>query len=517
LAHPGHIVISKKLVALNSASSVLARLINATVLLWMYQYLLRRISAEEFAVYPVVMAVMVFAPLFFSFFTGGISRYVVEAYAKGEFGQVTRIVSSIFPLLLAAAAVLLSAGMLLAANVEHVLNIAPSMVEAARIMLALLVVSAAAQMLGLAFTPGFHVRQRFVELNMLGIARDLLRIALLFLLLLGLGADVVWVVVATVVSELVYVPVMVMRSRRMVPELRFRWSHFDWKHARKLMSFGIWTTLGQLSHVMSTSAATILLNLFGTGVDVTAYHIGATFHRQLGSMISLAALPLQPAMTAMHSLAEKQRLKDTVLRGGRYGLWVSLAVAVPLAIYAKEFIALYLGEGHAQVAVVITLFMATFPFTQPTALLLMTAMATARLGPFFVGIFLFQLLITLLSLYLAAVHDVGAIGVTLALTVVTALSQLFYFGPLCLRLIEASFGLFVRRVLTPGFAPALAGAAVWVPLKYALMPDSWLSLFVCAAAGGMVYVATLLSFCLDEGERKDARNLLRVALPARAR
>ena len=83
--------------AINSASSVLAKIVNMTVLLWVYQYLLKRIPAEEFAVLPVVTAIMVFAPLFFSFFTGGISRYVVEAYAKGDFERVTRIVSSIFP------------------------------------------------------------------------------------------------------------------------------------------------------------------------------------------------------------------------------------------------------------------------------------------------------------------------------------------------------------------------------------------------------------------------------------
>ena len=65
-----HVVISKRLVVTNAVSAVLVRLLNVFLLLWVYHYLLARISPEQFAVYPVVMAMMLFAPLFFSFFTG---------------------------------------------------------------------------------------------------------------------------------------------------------------------------------------------------------------------------------------------------------------------------------------------------------------------------------------------------------------------------------------------------------------------------------------------------------------
>ena len=93
-----YVEISKRLVLINSISSVITRLINILFLVWIYEYLLERISTEEFAVYPVVAAIIVFAPLFSSLLTGGISRFVIEAYARGEMQRVTEIVSSIVPL-----------------------------------------------------------------------------------------------------------------------------------------------------------------------------------------------------------------------------------------------------------------------------------------------------------------------------------------------------------------------------------------------------------------------------------
>lgn len=513
-----NVTVSKRLIVLNSASSVVARLVNMTVILWMYQYLLKRIPAEEFAVYPVVTAIMVFAPLFFSLFSGGIARYVIEAFAKGEFSQVTRIVSSIAPMITAAAMLFLTVGLAFAFNIEMILNIAPTMVEEARIMMGLLVANFALQMLGLPFSVGFHVRQRYVELNILGVLRDFLRTALLFLFLLGIGPEVVWVVVATVIAELTHLTVVVLRSRQMLPGLSVRLELFSWREARALMSFGLWTTLGQLGTILYINAATIVLNLYGTAVDVTSYHLGATFYRQILSTIQLASLPLQPALTAMHALDDHQRLSRTVLRGGRYALWVSLAVATPLVIYADDFIGLYLGDRYPSAATVIILFMIIFPFTQPNALLVKAAMATARVREMFLPAFLSQLLGFFLMLYLSAYRDFGAVGVAAALSFVSVGSQLVYFWPLLIKRTEISFSRFLSALIVPGYLPAIVGGLVWLGAKILLPPSTWTLLLLDGAIGGFAYVLTLLVLLLRSDERKNLEALLRrLRPPYRAR
>lgn len=469
----------------------------------MFQYLLTRITAEEFAILPVMTSLMVFAPLFFSFFTGGISRYVVEAYAKGDFTQVTVIVSSIFFPIAIVGVIFFTFGIAFSLNIEKFLNIAPGMTSSAQIIGVLLVSSFTLQMLVAPFLTGFHVRQKFIELNLIDISRDILRISLLLVFLLGIGPQVVWVAVATAISEAAHSLVIFMRSRQLVPELRITPSQFSWHQAHELTSFGFWTTLGRLGVVMHINAATILLNLYGTAQDVTSYYLGATFFRQINSTVGLAALPLQPALTAMYALDDKSRLANTVLRGGRYALWVSLAVAVPLIIYSDSFIHLYLEGEYTQASTVIVLLMAVFVFISPTALLPMAAMATKQARAFFLPAFLFQLMGLLLMIAFVIGTKWGAVGVTLSLTISMILSQILYFWYFCLKLTDKPFLTFIQRTLVPGYLPALFGGVTWVALNIYHPIETWSELIAYSILGGIVYIAVLFTKCLDKSERED--------------
>jgi len=478
----------------------------------MYQYLLARVSPEEFAVYAVLMALIAFAPLFFSVFTGGVSRYIVEAYALGKPQRVAEITSSILPLLAAASAAFLIVGLVLAAFIEDALTIAPGMEDTARLMLVLLVVNYALQMVTLPYTTGFHVRQRFVELNLLQVLRDVLRIILLVTFLVGIGPSVLWVVVASVVAEQAYLAVSVFRSRRLVPEVRFKARLFDWATGRKLVSFGLWTTLGQLANMMVSSVGVLILNAYGTALDVTVYHLGATAFRQIEAVIGLAAFPLLPALTAMHSLADKARLARTTLRGGRYGLWVALFVACPAAIYSREFVQLYLGDGFSEAAIVLSIFMGIFLFLGPTSLLPMLAMAMARVRDYHLAFFASSVVALSITLYLVANQGMGATGVALSLLIATGLAELLYFWPLELRLTGASWRDFMTAVLMRGLFPAIAASGVWVLIGQLHPPDTWLALSLAVIAGAVAYVATLAAFCLDEKDRSIVTRMVRKVL-----
>lgn len=492
----------------NAASAVLARLLNVFVLVWMYQYLLARIAPEEFAVYPVVMAVMVFAPLFFSFFTGGVARYVVSACALGDRMRVEEIVSSILPPLAIASAIFLAAGLAFAASVEDVLTIAPEMVADAQLMLSLLVASFALKTCLLPFGVGFQVRQRFVELNVLWLGRDVMKIAALFALVVWLGPAVLWVVVASVFADVVHTLVVTLRSRRLVPELAFRARAFRRETARTLFSFGLWTTLGRLATLLYTNGAILVLNRHGSAIDVANFYFGVALFQQIQSMIAFAREPLQPGLVAMHTLADRERLSRAALSGGRYGLWAAMIVACPLAIFAGDLVALIMEPAYAAAAVVLVLLMAILPFAQAAGLLPMIAVARAEVRGFNVAAFASSCAALAASLVAAAVLDLGAVGVAGALLLVTALAQLAWFWPLNLRLSGTSARAFARGVLLPGLLPALAGSAVWMPLDLVLHTPGWLGLASAAAAGGIVYLAVLFGCCLEDSDRRLALRLV---------
>ncbi len=121
--------LGKRLLLVNTASGVLERLVSAFVLVWLYQYLVKRISPEEYSLYPILSALLVFVPPLLSVLTSGLARYIVEAAAQSDDRRVTQICSTMVPLHIAGALALTAIGGLLTAYVGVVLNIVPERIS----------------------------------------------------------------------------------------------------------------------------------------------------------------------------------------------------------------------------------------------------------------------------------------------------------------------------------------------------------------------------------------------------
>ena len=502
--------ISKRVVLINSISAACTRILRVTVLVWMYQYLLRRISQDEFAVYALVMAIMVFAPLFSSFFTSGIGRYVVEACARGDEKRATQVVSSIFPVLVGWGLLFTALGWLCAGHVDSFLTVGPEHVADARLMMGLLVTDFALQMMMTPFAAGFAVRQRYFLLNLIEIGVELLRMSILFTLLFGVGTRVIWVVVASVVANLVSVIARTTVSVRLLPALRFKPSLFQWATARQLFSFGLWTTLNQLAGVIHINGDIIVLNKLATAFDVAVFKVGSEFYNQINALVvSTALVPMQPVLTSFHALGARERLGEAVLRSARYILWFSLVMVIPLIVYRRPLIILYAGTAYLTAANVLALLLLLFLFMPAGFLLAPISEAAARMRGLSLANLVIQLVKLSITLYVVRVLGLGAVGCALSTLTVIGLSHLLVLAPMTLRMAGVRWRRYVNEVLAKSLAPGLAGGVVWVLLGSWVGPVCWASLGFCTALGALAYVAALLAFSLNARERSDLRWMFR--------
>jgi O-antigen/teichoic acid export membrane protein len=444
--------ISKRLVLVNTASGILAKTINVSVVLWLHQYLLRRISPEEYSLLPLLMSIIVLLPLVTSILTAGLGRFVLTAYA--------------------------------------------------RLMMALLVFSAALKPPCTAFSVGFYVQQKFVWYNLLGVGNELLRLSLLCILLLGLGARVLWVVVANVAAELVLTTATLTLSRRMVPALRFRVREIRWARTWELMSFGGWSFLGNIAYRLREMIVLFILNR-SAPMEVAVFSVGSLGRRQIDTWTDVMAGPLYPVVTGMHALGAKERIRNVYLRGGRIALWIMLLVGLPAALFAQPIIRLYAGNTYMEAAVVMVLTLASLPLTGGTWMIWQVANATGRVRPTGVYILVTQALIVALTVYAVSVLEWGASGVALARFLVFLVSSFLLTWPLALNLADVKFGRWVRQTLIPGLTPGCAASVVWTALGLLLEPDSWLEMGVCVGGGIVCYLVVLVKFSLELQDRQD--------------
>ena len=500
-----NVPISKRLVLINSASSVVTRLLNVTVLVWVLQYLLKRIDADEYALLPVFMAIMVFVPLLSTFLTAGLARYVTEAYANGDQERITQITSTMFVLLLAAGLALGVAGLTLAYYVDFFLTISPDRLTDARWMMGLLMASAAIRLPLSPFGVGLFVRQKFVTHNLIEVACTLLRVVLLLVLLLGIGPQIKWVVVARVVSNLTSVGLITFLSRRAVQALRFRRECVEWSVAREITSFGAWFTLSHIAFAIRHAADPIILNKLATAVDVTAFHIGSLVDRQIREMTITASQPIQPVLTAMHAKGEKQRLAGAYLRGGRLTLWAAMFIAVPLMVYRYELLSLYLAdefETYSSAALVMLLLLTAILFIYPSNMVNKISVATARVRTYTMCTFIAQLTNLCITLLLVGPFQMGAIGSALATFGTTLLFQPLMFWPLGLRMLDIKLRRFIKDTIVPGYAPTIVALVIGELLRQVIHPVAWVPLCGCILASLASY-AIVMGLCLTAVDRRD--------------
>jgi O-antigen/teichoic acid export membrane protein len=499
--------IDRKLVFVNSASAVLTRMVTVSFLLWLYQYLLHRISSDEYSLYPLVMSVIVFMPLLTTALTSGLSRYIVEAYAKDDERGITQIVSTMFPILLGAAVALLAMGWTLAWHMHRILTIAPERLWDARLMLGLLVLSMAIRLPLAPFGTGLYVRQKFVFQNLLTLCTELFRISLLFVLLFGVSTRVLWIVTASVSADCCYVLAVTVLSCRLLPALRFRIGEIRWERARQLISFGGWSSVLELADSIRTSSDAIILNKLGTASDMVNFHIGSMFFKQIQVASYLARGPMQPPLTAMHALGATERLKNTYLRGGRYALWGSILFAFPMIIFRNEIMGLYAGREYLAAGTVMALLMAVFPVVYGNVMMSHLAHAKAELRPWAIRAIIIHSANLILTVYLVGNLKLGAVGSALGTFLVSVVGAPLLYWPLGLRLAGVNFRQFAGQTLGPGMVPGLAGAVLWIMAQHYMEPSSWFRLGICVAAGLVSYFA-VLAFCLKPYDRDLVRQVL---------
>ncbi|MCE9616179.1 MAG: hypothetical protein K8T26_18045 [Lentisphaerae bacterium] len=493
-------------ILLNALSSGATQVLSLSLLVWLHQYLLRHVTPEEYALYPLCVSLMVFAPLLSGVFTSGISRYLVQADARREVSRIAEIVSTMQVIVAGVATVMLAIGAGLYWQAEALLALQPSQVPEARRMLALLVIAAAVRLLLSPQAAGLEVRQRFVAQNAIAIGSELVRLGLLYGLLTGIGPRVLWVVVASTVASVGQQALVVLASRRVMPELRFRAAAVRLPGAREIVTFGGWSYVANMANKFGSALPPILLSHFAPALQVGAFHLGTQAPRQIQALLRAFRVPLLPVVTGLIARHDMRAAGEAYLRTGRYMLWLSMLPAVPLFVFRHELVHLYVGDRYAAAAGVLACLLAHSAVAAGNSLFPQLALATGRVRSWAVCAWFAEALHLGFALYFVVVRDLGAFGAALGYLLSGTFAQSLFAIPLGLHHAQVSLRLWLRETILLGALPAMGALAVLAFVRAYAAPATWAALAAAAVGGGLVQSA-LVVLCAHPEDRRDFRAL----------
>ena len=333
--------------------------------------------------------------------------------------KITEITTTVFILLSAVSIVIIASSGALIYYLNLLLNIDHRFLFEARLMFGLLLLS---YFIRLPFTPfamGMYIQQKFVLVNVIGFFMQLIQMAILFTLLFCVSTSVIWLVVATVVTENASFIIRCILSKRYIPSLKLSFSSTRWDSIKDVLSFGIWRFLISIAYDIRRGADAIILNKLATPLDVTTFYLGSTIFNQIESTSIMVTEPLQPTLIAMDSTGEKDKLKKMYIRGGKYGLWIALSVSIPLIIFSKEFIKLYVGDKFIVSSTVMTLLLLQFPASYGHIMFTKISYAMAKIRMLSIASLTIQVVNLLLTIYLVGFLHMGAVGSALGTLIMT--------------------------------------------------------------------------------------------------
>lgn len=487
--------------ATNVGASLLGAILNLIILVWVNQFLLRRVGAEEYSLVPVLTSLMIFGGLFRDAFAGGVARFLVAADASGDDIEIARIVSSMFPLLATVALMMAIGGGWAVQNIDQLINVDAAHRHDAQIMLSLLILSLCLEMAAAPFSLGLFAKMRFVTLNLINFSTLLVRIALLLIFLFGIGPQVIWLVVATVLSSLLDLAIRIYFTIRLLPAARFNHRLISRRTVVTLLSFSLWTTVQGIGNIVQRATPSLLLNHYSNPVSVVSFHLGNLPDLQIRRLISAGARPALPELTSVFTSGGKEALQELFYRGGKYYLWATLLLPPSLIVFGRPIVTLYVGPDYLDAATVLMWILGAYPLVWASAMFFQVAYASGEIRAFNI-LNIIVVLVTLAMLWIFVVWlEMGALGAGYAFGIGSGLGHLLIIWPGSLRFIQGSWKDFICLTLGPGCLPGLIAVLICVSWANSVALDSWgmLGIGFCLASIG--YVLVLFFYCLDAQDK----------------
>ena len=374
----GKITISKGVVLVNSAGSILAKSMSIGVLVWVQQYLIKHVAVEEYSLLPPLFSMMVMLPFLTQVLKGGLRRYLLAAYDQDDDLLMCKLVSSVFPLFLVGALVLALLGSLAIAFLDTLLNIPEGYLKLARSMLAMIL---AVEILSLpleAFSNGLYVKQRFILEHLIHLGAEIFRSLLIIGLLFAYEPSVLFVVLASFIASIAESLMLLLASLKVLPEQRYQLGNFDWALVSKLVRFGSWSSLYGMAGMVRKTVDSIILNRLAAPLDVACFHLGSLVPNRMEVLVNQSiAGSISPVIVGLQERDQVSRLKNAYLRIGRFTLWGVCIVIAPFLVHHQLLSELYVGQGYRVAGEVLVLLLLTYPFVYGN--ILHTSLANAKL------------------------------------------------------------------------------------------------------------------------------------------
>lgn len=425
-------------------------------------------------------------------------KFAAQYRALGNPRALNEISSTLFFLFLGVAAAGYAAAVVVASNIDLVLDLAPDQVAIATSVLLIVSLYAA---LGLPFsifggvTNGF---QRFYLNNLISIVTSV-AVALATVVVLTMGYGLVELVAVTTSIRLAALFAYRRTAYRVFPGLSIRWKYVRAARLREVTSFSAFLLIIEIAMKINFTADTVVIGAFLGTAAIAVWAVGARLILAVRSLSTVLSRFLFPVIVDSAVRGRDERVRAVLVQGTRLSLAAVTPLAAVLALLAGDVVDVWVGPGFEESVAVIRILAAVVIIRIGTSTSYSVLKGAGRHR--FAAACSLTTALSNLALSIVLVRVLGLSGVALGTLIPVTVAAICFVFPAACRRAGIPLLAAVRSAVWPALWPAVPAGAVVLAVQNMLTPG--LAMIVISSLfGGAVYLATFVSVALRRDERR---------------
>lgn len=493
--------------SLNVSTNVAYIVGSAALALWYVPFLIDHLGVAGYGVIALVNSLVLYLAVVTDALDQSIGRHLTIDLRTGDDKAAGRTFSTAFAAAAAAVAVLLVPLAFATWWFPRVFDVPPGQEQAARVLVACILVLVVLELLGLPYKVPMFALHRFDLRNAVRGSDLVVRTSVAVLLVLLLQPSVWQVGIGYAVGGAVALGGAVWTCRRLAPALRFASSDIDRSRLRDMLSFGGWAMVNRAGMLLFLSVDLVIINI-ALGPEATGvYGTLLLFPVLVRSGTDAVASLLAPAVVNRFADGDLAGVRELARSSVRL---LSLGLALPVGLLcglAAPFLSLWLGPTFSSHALLLGLLVAHLTVNMATLPLSYVLNACNRVRPQAIGTVVLGGLNVLLSVLFAIGLGWGLEGVALATALAFTLRSAGLVSVLAARAVDDHTWVYLPDLLRSAGLAALVAAAALV-LSDTWTDPSWLGLVGQGLLVSLLYAGATWLCVLKADERSLVRELL---------
>jgi len=329
-------------VIVNSAFSLGQQLVSIGLQIFLLAFILRRVTSEAYAILLLAGSVQLLIYALRDAINKGCVTHIARYREERNEEMASKVVSTASMFLLVPAIGVMIASLFIGPYLSQFFNIRPDLQSTMNWGVMLVGVNILFVLPLFPFRSTVEAYQRYDLIAYVNVGSRLIRAAIIVVAFLMLRANILYVMIATVIADVGTQWIMYFFAHRLMPSLHVRPGLVNPDVLKALLSFGSFLVLTTLARIGSMEGTKWIIGKILSLEYITFLTIAGYFVAVLNMMVQTVTLVLVPVASRYKSLKADSALSEMLLRGTRYAAVISMGVMSVLLPVITPLISLWL-------------------------------------------------------------------------------------------------------------------------------------------------------------------------------